>query len=75
MDASCEDKVSEGVELCPFLRNIGVSTSFVFSKLKLPTPAPVTPWLLLSYLTSSFFFFLCTICIGDGVLCKLMQFI
>jgi hypothetical protein len=40
-DATCDDdKISEGVELCPFLRNIGVATSFSFSSFKLPTPAP-----------------------------------
>jgi hypothetical protein len=36
MDAACE---AEGVERCPFLRNIGLSTSFAFSKLKFPAPA------------------------------------
>lgn len=36
----CDDKISEGVELCPFLRNIGVTTSFAFSNLKFPVPAP-----------------------------------
>ena len=40
-DAACEDKISEGVELCPFLRNIGVTTSFAFSNMKFPVPAPV----------------------------------
>jgi len=42
LDAGCEDKISEGVELCPFLRNIGVTTSFAFSKMKFPVPTPVS---------------------------------
>lgn len=42
-DATCyDDRISEGVELCPFLRNIGVATSFSFSSFKFPTPAPVS---------------------------------
>lgn len=40
--ASCEEKISEGVEMCPFLRNIGVTTSFAFSDMKFPVPAPVS---------------------------------
>ncbi|KAH8933691.1 hypothetical protein BDL97_18G043300 [Sphagnum fallax] len=40
-DATCyDDRISEGVEICPFLRNIGVATSFSFSSFKFPTPAP-----------------------------------
>jgi len=39
-DAACDDKITEGVEMCPFLRNIGVTTSFSFSNLKFPVPAP-----------------------------------
>lgn len=50
----CDDKISEGVELCPFLRNIGVTTSFAFSNLKFPVPAPVSlrpnPFPLLSFI-------------------------
>jgi hypothetical protein len=45
-DAACEDKISDGVELCPFLRNIGVTTSFAFSNMKFPVPAPVVSLLL-----------------------------
>ena len=41
-DAACDDKITEGVEMCPFLRNIGVTTSFSFSNLKFPVPAPVS---------------------------------
>lgn len=41
-NSACEDKISEGVELCPFLRNIGVTTSFAFSNLNFPVPAPVS---------------------------------
>lgn len=41
-DVACDDKIAEGVEMCPFLRNIGVTTSFSFSNLKFPVPAPVS---------------------------------
>ncbi|CAM6034843.1 unnamed protein product [Sphagnum compactum] len=40
LDAACNDKITDGVELCPFLRNIGVATSFSFSSFKFPVPAP-----------------------------------
>ncbi|CAK9872708.1 unnamed protein product [Sphagnum jensenii] len=40
LDAACNDKITEGAQLCPFLRNIGVATSFSFSSLKFPVPAP-----------------------------------
>jgi hypothetical protein len=40
LDAACNDKIADGVELCPFLRNIGVATSFSFSSFKFPVPAP-----------------------------------
>jgi hypothetical protein len=47
LDAACNDKITDGVELCPFLRNIGVATSFSFSSFKFPVPAPVSFWYLL----------------------------
>jgi hypothetical protein len=52
LDAACNDKLTEGVQLCPFLRNIGVATSFSFSSFKFPVPAPVS--LLRMNLFSSF---------------------
>jgi hypothetical protein len=52
LDAACNDKITEGAQLCPFLRNIGVATSFSFSSLKFPVPAPVS--LLRVNLFSSF---------------------
>jgi hypothetical protein len=52
LDAACNDKIIEGMQLCPFLRNIGVATSFSFSSFKFPVPAPVS--LLRVKLFSSF---------------------